>query len=124
GEDDALARPTFMVCRPMTAAAVISRGQGSISSATADASVGGASGVRESPMERAYLDYNATAPLRPEARAALMKALEAFGNPSSVHAEGRAARALIEEARGVVAALVGAEAKLVTFVGGGTEANN
>jgi cysteine desulfurase len=75
-------------------------------------------------MERAYLDYNATAPLRPEARAALMQALEGFGNPSSVHSEGRAARARIEEARGVVAALVGAEASLVTFVGGGTEANN
>ena len=57
---------------------------------------------------RTYLDYNATAPLRPEARAAVVAALEVVGNPSSVHAEGRAARALIEDAREKVAALVGA----------------
>jgi cysteine desulfurase len=75
-------------------------------------------------MQRAYLDYNATAPLRPEARAAATAAFDAFGNPSSVHVEGRVARALIEEARRAVAALVGAKAKLVTFVSSGTEANN
>jgi cysteine desulfurase len=73
---------------------------------------------------RTYLDYNATAPLRPEARAAMVEALGAVGNPSSVHAEGRAARARIERARAEVAALVSADPKLVTFTGGGTEANN
>jgi len=73
--------------------------------------------------ERAYLDWNATAPLRPEARAALLAACDRSGNPSSVHAEGRAARAMIEAARGQVAALVGAEPRNVTFTSGGTEAN-
>jgi cysteine desulfurase len=75
-------------------------------------------------MDRAYLDYNATAPLRPEARAAVVDALGLVGNASSVHAEGRAAHARIEAARDAVAALVGAAGKLVTFVSGGTEANN
>src|SRR5437868_7150398 len=75
-------------------------------------------------MDRAYFDYNATAPLRPQARAALIGALDAFGNASSVHAEGRAARALVEPARLAVAGLVGGDAKLVTFVASGTEANN
>jgi cysteine desulfurase len=73
---------------------------------------------------RAYLDYNATAPLRPEARAAMVAVLDARGNASSVHAEGRAARARIETARGEVARLVGADARTVTFTAGGTEANN
>ncbi|RAI33146.1 cysteine desulfurase, partial [Rhodoplanes elegans] len=72
--------------------------------------------------ERAYLDWNATAPLRPEARAAMLAALDA-GNPSSVHAEGRAARALVEDARAVVARLVGAAPRNVVFTSGGTEAN-
>ncbi len=75
-------------------------------------------------MTRTYLDYNATAPLRPEAREAMLAALGEVGNASSVHAEGRAARARIEAARADVAGLVGAEAKLVTFTSGGTEANN
>jgi cysteine desulfurase len=74
--------------------------------------------------ERIYLDYNATAPLRPEARAAMADALDTVGNASSVHAEGRAARAKVEVARGKVARLVGGEAKLTTFTSGGTEANN
>jgi cysteine desulfurase len=73
--------------------------------------------------ERAYLDWNATAPLRPEARAAMLAACDVVGNPSSVHAEGRRARALVEEARRNVAALVGAEARNVIFTSGGTEAN-
>jgi cysteine desulfurase len=73
--------------------------------------------------QRAYLDWNATAPLRPEARAAVSAALELTGNPSSVHAEGRAARRLNEDARAEVAALVGAEPKNVVFTSGGTEAN-
>lgn len=72
---------------------------------------------------RVYLDWNATAPLRPAARAAMAAALELVGNPSSVHGEGRAARALIEAARGEVAALAGADARNVIFTSGGTEAN-
>ena len=74
-------------------------------------------------MERAYLDHNATSPLRPEARAAMLEALSLAGNPSSVHAEGRAARALVERARGQVAGLVGGRADAVTFTSGGSEAN-
>jgi cysteine desulfurase len=73
--------------------------------------------------ERAYLDWNATAPLRPAAREAVAAALALVGNPSSVHREGRAARALVEQARGDVAALVGADARNVVFTSGGTEAN-
>jgi len=72
---------------------------------------------------RAYLDWNATAPLRAEAKAAFAAALELSGNPSSVHGEGRAARRLIEVARGQVANLVGADPEGVTFTSGGTEAN-
>jgi cysteine desulfurase len=72
---------------------------------------------------RTYLDWNATAPMRAEARAAVVQALELTGNPSSVHAEGRAARALVEAARAQLAALLGAEAKSVTFTSGGSEAN-
>jgi cysteine desulfurase len=74
-------------------------------------------------MTRIYLDYNATAPLRPEARTAMIDALSAVGNASSVHAEGRQARQRIEAARWDVARLVGGDAKLTTFTSGGTEAN-
>lgn len=73
--------------------------------------------------QRIYLDYNATAPLRPEVREAVTAALSLEGNPSSVHAEGRAARAAVEEARAKVAALVGARPEDVIFTSGGTEAN-
>jgi cysteine desulfurase len=72
---------------------------------------------------RVYLDWNATAPLRPQARAAMLSALEAVGNPSSIHAEGRIARRLIEQAREQVAALFAVDASKVTFTSGGTEAN-
>ena len=72
---------------------------------------------------RTYLDWNATAPLRPEARAAVVAALDELGNPSSVHREGRAARRLVELARQQVAALVGAEPRNVVFTSGATEAN-
>lgn len=72
--------------------------------------------------KRVYMDHNATTPLRPEARAAVLSALEVLGNPSSVHAEGRAARALIEKARGEVARLAGAKPAEVIFTSGGTEA--
>ena len=73
--------------------------------------------------KRIYLDWNATAPLRPAARAAMLAALDQVGNASSVHAEGRAARHLVEPAREQVAALVGAEPRNVVFTSGGTEAN-
>jgi cysteine desulfurase len=73
--------------------------------------------------ERSYFDWNATAPLRPQAREALLEALTTSGNPSSVHAEGRAARRLVEHAREQVAALVGAQPANVFFTSGGTEAN-
>jgi cysteine desulfurase len=73
--------------------------------------------------ERAYLDWNATAPLRPQAKAAVMAALELCGNPSSVHGEGRAARRLVEDAREQVARLAGADPADVVFTSGGTEAN-
>jgi cysteine desulfurase len=71
---------------------------------------------------RVYLDWNATAPLRPEARAAMLAAMDALGNPSSVHAEGRAARAIIERARGQVAAAAGCDPAAVVLTSGATEA--
>jgi len=74
-------------------------------------------------VERAYFDWNATAPLRDEARSAMVTALDLAGNASSVHAEGRAARRLVEDARAQVAVLVGAEPRNVTFTSGATEAN-
>ena len=73
---------------------------------------------------RAYLDHNATSPLRPQARKAMLAALEATGNPSSVHAEGRAARALVEDARKTIAVSLGVLPAMVIFTGVGTEANN
>lgn len=69
-----------------------------------------------------YLDHNASAPLLPEARDAVVEALSLTGNPSSVHKAGRALKALIEDARDKVAALAGAEAKQVVFTGSATEA--
>jgi cysteine desulfurase len=70
-----------------------------------------------------YLDANATEPLRPEARAAMLAALDATGNPSSVHAPGRAARRILEDAREAVAARWAARPADVVFTSGGTEAN-
>jgi cysteine desulfurase len=72
---------------------------------------------------RVYLDHNATSPLRPEARAAMLAALDAPGNALSVHADGRRARATIEAARRTVAAAVGANADDVIFTSGGSESN-
>jgi len=72
---------------------------------------------------RVYLDWNATTPLRPEARAAMVAAWELAGNPSSVHAEGRQARRMVEEARATVAAAVGALPRNLVFASSGTEAN-
>jgi cysteine desulfurase len=74
------------------------------------------------PHGRSYLDHNATSPIRPEVAEAVVRALALPGNPSSVHAEGRAARAGVEHARDAVAALVDAKAPEVVFTSGGTEA--
>ncbi len=71
-----------------------------------------------------YLDYNATAPLKPAALRAMSAALQEAGNPSSVHAYGRLARRIVDQARQEVAALVGARVEDVIFTSGGTEANN
>lgn len=77
----------------------------------------------QTPMRRIYMDHNATSPLRPEARRAVLDVLDAPGNASSVHAEGRAARARMEQARGDIAALCGAPRAAVVFTSGATEAN-
>lgn len=78
--------------------------------------------IAPAPRRIAYLDHNATSPLRPAARAAFLEALEGGGNASSVHADGRAARARLERARGQVAALLDADPRGVTFTSGATEA--
>ncbi|WGS17547.1 cysteine desulfurase family protein [Bradyrhizobium sp. ISRA463] len=74
-------------------------------------------------FERVYFDWNATTPLRPEAKAAMAAAWELSGNPSSVHSEGRKARRLVEDARAAVAKAVGGRPQDVVFSSGGTEAN-
>lgn len=74
--------------------------------------------------ERTYLDWNATAPLLPTVRDALVSAFDLSGNPSSVHKEGRGVRAAVEAARRDVAALVGGQASHVVFTSGATEAAN
>jgi len=71
-----------------------------------------------------YLDHNATTPLRPQARAAMFAALDAGGNPSSIHQQGRAARAMVENARKTLADCLGVLPAMVVFTGVGTEANN
>lgn len=76
------------------------------------------------PAQRAYLDHNATTPLHPAARDAMLLALDRCGNASSIHAEGRAARAMLEESRAEIAAFVGVPGKNVIFTSGGTEALN
>ena len=73
--------------------------------------------------DRVYLDWNATTPLRPEAKQAMVSAWDLSGNPSSVHAEGRQARGLVEQARAAIAGAVGALPRNVVFTSGGTEAN-
>ena len=75
-------------------------------------------------ISRSYLDFNATAPARPEVIDAVMDAMRERGNASSVHSDGRSARTRVENARAQVAALVGAEANSVVFTGSGTESNN
>ncbi len=71
---------------------------------------------------RTYLDHNATAPLRAEARTAMIEAMDVVGNPSSVHAEGRAAKALVERARGDIASAFGADGADIIFTSSATEA--
>ena len=74
-------------------------------------------------MNRHYFDHNATTPVSPEVVAALIPCLEThFGNASSIHQDGQAAKRMLENARGEVAALLGCDAREVTFVSGGTEA--
>ncbi|MEP2782102.1 MAG: cysteine desulfurase family protein [Pseudoruegeria sp.] len=73
-------------------------------------------------MKRIYLDWNATTPVRPEARAAMISAMDLVGNPSSVHGEGRAAKSLIEKARGQIASAFGADNADVVFTSSATEA--
>ena len=73
--------------------------------------------------KRVYLDWNATTPLRAEARQAMVAAWDLPGNPSSVHTEGRQARRLVEDARAAIAEAVGAQARGVVFTSSGTEAN-
>ncbi|MEM6635011.1 MAG: cysteine desulfurase family protein [Pseudomonadota bacterium] len=72
--------------------------------------------------ERVYLDYNATAPLRPEARLAMLQAMDIVGNPASVHKEGRAAKRIVENARRQVAEMVGCQPDEIIFTSGATEA--
>ena len=74
--------------------------------------------------QRTYLDFNASAPLHPGARAAMLAAMDCAGNPSSIHGEGRAARAMIETARAQIAGLAGVPSAQVVFTSGGTEAAN
>jgi cysteine desulfurase len=83
-----------------------------------------AAGGRGMARAQSYLDWNATAPLRPEAAAAVNAALAHCGNPSSVHRRGRAARRAVDRAREAVAALLGAHPEDVVFTSGGTEANH
>jgi cysteine desulfurase len=72
--------------------------------------------------DRVYMDWNATAPLRPEAHNAMIAAMNAVGNPSSVHAEGRLATGIIERARGQIREAFGAGSADITFTSGATEA--
>jgi cysteine desulfurase len=73
---------------------------------------------------RTYLDHNATSPLRPEAQQAMVAAMQHFGNPSSIHSEGRAARKVMDDAREKLALKLGCLPQMITFTSGGTEANN
>ena len=79
----------------------------------------------ESPEpRRVYIDYNATTPLKPEVKAAMIEDLEIYGNASSMHASGRLAHARVEQARIAVEKLLGAPAGTVVFTSGGSESNN
>jgi len=73
---------------------------------------------------RVYIDYNATTPLRPEVKTAMLEGMDTYGNASSMHASGRLARAQIEQAREAVEKLIGAQRRTVFFTSGGSESNN
>ncbi|MGL4488845.1 MAG: aminotransferase class V-fold PLP-dependent enzyme, partial [Rhizobiaceae bacterium] len=73
---------------------------------------------------RVYLDHNATSPLRPVVKAAMMAAMDVHGNPSSIHGEGRKARKLMDDARDALAFKLGCLPQMMTFTSSGTEANN
>lgn len=75
-------------------------------------------------MRRIYLDHNASTPLAPEVHEAMVKSLDLYGNPSSLHAAGQRARRAVDQARAQVAALLGAQPEEIVFTGSGTEANN
>ena len=75
-------------------------------------------------MKRVYFDHNATTPLHPEVKTSIIESLDVYGNPSSLHEDGRQARALIEKAREKVASLINADPDEILFVGSGSEANN
>ena len=81
-------------------------------------------GSKRLTTSRAYLDHNATTPVHPAARTAMIEAFDAYGNPSSIHAEGRASRAVIDAARRSVAGLTGCTVEDVIFTSCGTEALN
>jgi cysteine desulfurase len=74
--------------------------------------------------DQVYLDYNASAPLCQDAKQAMIAAMDVAGNPSSVHASGRAARKIVDHARRTIADLVGGDSERIIFTSGGTEANN
>ncbi len=73
---------------------------------------------------KVYMDHNATTPLHPEVKKTLLQAMEAYGNPSSMHSFGREAKALVENAREMIASFIGAKPEELIFVGSGSEANN
>ncbi|MDR2786568.1 MAG: aminotransferase class V-fold PLP-dependent enzyme, partial [Treponema sp.] len=75
-------------------------------------------------QKRIYLDYNATTPLKPEVKAAMIEDMEVYGNASSMHTDGRLARARVEEARRAVGELLGVSAGTIVFTSGGSESNN
>ncbi|MDW8445137.1 MAG: aminotransferase class V-fold PLP-dependent enzyme [Acetobacteraceae bacterium] len=77
----------------------------------------------EGGAARLYLDANASEPLRPQARRAVIEALDVVANPSSVHALGRAARRVLEDSRERVAAMLGVASSAISFTAGATEAN-
>jgi len=75
-------------------------------------------------MKKVYIDYNATTPLRPEVKKAMIEDLDVFGNASSMHESGRQARSRVEQARNEISSLIGAKNGKIIFTSGGSEANN
>jgi len=80
--------------------------------------------VQSAVERRIYVDYNATTPVRQEVKAAMLRDADIFGNASSMHASGRLAHAQVEQARGMVEKLIGAQPRTVFFTSGGSESNN